>query len=69
MGKRMMDKKCLKCRWLKLEDVSSGICRKAKGKDAPRPRVKITDACDDWQNAGQQYHIRMGWLKNQMNGE
>lgn len=60
-----MRKECLKCKWLKLETTESGICRKEKGKDAPRPVVKVSDSCGDWQDAGQQYHIRMGWLKNQ----
>lgn len=60
-----MDRICLRCRWLKLDDVYSGICRKAKGKGAPRPLVKVTDSCGDWKDAGQQYHIRMGWIKSQ----
>jgi hypothetical protein len=61
----MVNKECLNCRWLKLDDIYSGICRKLQGKDAPRPMVKTTYSCGDWQNAGQQYHIRMGWIKNQ----
>ena len=64
-----MDKKCLKCRWFKMEDIHSGICRRIKGKDAPRPAVQATDTCDHWQDAGQQYHIRMGWIKGQKKKE
>ena len=64
-----MSKECLNCRWLKLNDIDSGICRKVKGKDAPRPMVKASDTCVDWQDAGQQYHIRMGWIKSQQKKE
>ncbi len=60
-----MNNECLHCKWLKLETLEAGICRREKGENALRPVVKITDTCTDWLDAGPQYHIRMGWIKNQ----
>lgn len=60
-----MEKVCIHCKFLKVEDVYSGVCRKVKGKDAPRPLMRHTDTCADWQDAGQQYSIRKGWIQAQ----
>lgn len=60
-----MKKECLNCRWFKMNDIHTGLCRKIKGNDAPRPVVKGGACCEDWQDAGPQYHIRVGWIKNQ----
>ncbi len=64
-----MEKVCLNCKFFKVDDVQSGVCRKVKGKDAPRPMKLHTDLCSDWQNAGQQYSIRVGWIQAQQNKE
>lgn len=60
-----MKKECLNCRWFKMNEVHAGVCRRLKGKDAARPAVLAVDTCGDWQDAGPQYHIRKGWIKNQ----
>jgi hypothetical protein len=60
-----MKKECLNCRWFKLNDIHVGLCRKVKGKGAPRPVVKGKECCGGWQDAGPQYHVRVGWIKNQ----
>ncbi len=60
-----MEKVCLNCKFLKVDDVQSGLCRKVKGTDAPRPLKLHTDTCADWQDAGQQYSIRKGWIQAQ----
>jgi hypothetical protein len=52
-----------------MDDIYSGICRKIKGRNSIRPAVKNGDSCCDWQDAGPQYHIRMGWIKNQKKKE
>lgn len=64
-----MGKVCLKCKFLKVEDVQSGVCRKVKGNDAPRPLKSHTDTCPDWQDAGQHYSIRKGWIQAQQKKE
>ncbi len=64
-----MASECLRCRWFKMDDINSGLCRRVKGEDAPRPVVQSGDTCADWQDAGQQYHIRMGWIKGQKKKE
>ncbi len=64
MGIRMKVE-CLRCRWFKMDNIHSGVCRRLKGKNAPRPMVKDVDTCSDWQDAGPQFHIRVGWIKNQ----
>ncbi len=60
-----MEKVCLNCKFFKVNDLETGICRRIKGKDAPRPAKGHGDSCADWQDAGQQYWIRQGWLKAQ----
>ncbi len=64
-----MEKVCLTCKFLKVDDVQSGVCRKVKGKDAPRPLKAHTDTCADWLDAGQQYSIRKGWIRAQQKKE
>ncbi|PLX50902.1 MAG: hypothetical protein C0613_02390 [Desulfobulbaceae bacterium] len=60
-----MEKVCLNCKFFKVDDLQSGVCRKIKGKEAPRPMQRHADTCGDWQDAGQQYSIRKGWLQAQ----
>jgi hypothetical protein len=60
-----MEKVCLGCKFFKVDDVQSGVCRKIKGKDAPRPLKGHADSCADWRDAGQQYLIRKGWIRAQ----
>lgn len=64
-----MEKVCLKCKFFKVDDVQSGVCRKVRGKDAPRPLKGHSDNCADWQDAGQQYSIRKGWIQAQQKKE
>lgn len=64
-----MGKKCLKCKFFKVDDMQSGVCRKIKGRDAPRPFKRHEDTCVDWLDAGQQYSIRKGWLQAQQKKE
>ncbi len=60
-----MAKSCLECHYFKVEDLQSGVCRLAKGTDAPRPLRRHGDSCEHWRDCGQQYHIRLGWLRAQ----
>lgn len=56
---------CLDCRNFSLQDTSSGVCKVVKGlADYP---VKATgDSCDQWRDCGQQYFIRIGWIKGEL---
>ncbi|MBU0681847.1 MAG: hypothetical protein KKD73_10545 [Proteobacteria bacterium] len=60
-----MEKVCLNCKFFKVDDLQAGVCRKVKGEGAPRPLKRHGDTCDGWQDAGQQYSIRMGWIMAQ----
>jgi hypothetical protein len=60
-----MEKVCLNCKFFRVDDLEAGVCRRIKEKDAPRPAKGHGDSCSDWQDAGQQYWIRQGWLKAQ----
>ncbi|MDK9707684.1 MAG: hypothetical protein OEL83_11605 [Desulforhopalus sp.] len=56
---------CLSCRFFHLQDTTVGICRIDKEMEIDYPRKKIDDQCSQWKNGGQQYFIRLGWIKAQ----
>ena len=60
---------CLSCKHYRLTDESSGVCRIDKcGKDQ-YPLKLNEDSCERWQDCGQQYYIRTGWIKAQKKKE
>lgn len=56
-----MNKDCLHCKHYRLDDIASGVCRVAK-MDVYPPR-RNEDTCPSWRDCGQQYYIRLGWIK------
>ena len=64
-----MKSTCIRCKYFKIEDSLSGFCRvqirKSRDKQAPKPMVKQDDTCENWEDCGQQYYIRLGWIKSQ----
>ena len=67
-----MKSTCLRCKFYKIEDIVSGVCRdqkKGSGNTPPRPMVKQDDTCEKWTDCGQQYYIRLGWIKSQKTAE
>ena len=59
-----IEKNCLRCKYFRLVDQLVGKC-KIDGKENPElPEMKLEETCSRWEDSGQQYHIRLGWLKN-----
>jgi hypothetical protein len=58
-------KMCLSCRYFRLEDIHSGVCRLDKALK-PYPMKLNSDLCDLWHTCGQQYYIRSGWIKSRL---
>ena len=56
---------CLNCKFYRLENISSGVCRVDKDIDKNYPQMQNDDCCPRWKNCGQQYYIRIGWIKGQ----
>ncbi len=56
-------KMCLSCKYFRLENVEKGICRVDKDQKKSYPIKEKGQACEKWQNCGQQYFIRLGWIK------
>jgi hypothetical protein len=54
---------CLSCKYFRLENVDSGLCRVDKASDKNYPDKRKNDDCVRWQDCGQQYFIRLGWIK------
>ena len=54
---------CLSCKYFRLESVEKGICRVDKENNKNYPTKKNDDVCARWQDCGQQYFIRLGWIK------
>lgn len=65
-----MKSTCMSCKFYKIEDAMTGYCRVTRsgktGKNKKdRPMVRQDHSCQEWQDCGQQYYIRLGWLKSQ----
>lgn len=60
---RGVNKCCLSCKFFRLEDVASGICRVEKVEGGAYPKKPKDDCCGRWRDSGQQYYIRVGWIK------
>lgn len=64
---------CMSCKYFKIEDPQSGYCRVSDtvaGKmSAPKKMVRAGDTCEKWEDCGQQYYIRLGWIKAYNNRE
>ncbi len=62
-----MKTSCLNCKFYKVKDALTGYCRaltkKTGDKEAGQPLVREHDSCREWIDCGQQYHIRLGWIK------
>jgi len=56
---------CLSCKHFRLERRESGLCRVEKDRAKNYPNKRPDEECLKWQNCGQQYFIRLGWLKAQ----
>lgn len=57
---------CLSCKYFRLESVEKGLCRVDKDTDKNYPVMEKNDDCARWHNCGQQYFIRLGWIKAQV---
>ena len=58
----------MNCKVFRLEGTQSGICRVDKTVEH-YPVRGIKDSCDMWIDAGQQYYIRLGWIKKTLEKE
>jgi len=58
-----VEKNCLSCKYFRLESVEKGICRVDKDRDKKYPVKHNNDDCARWEDCGQQYFIRLGWIK------
>lgn len=69
MATRNIKRVCLSCKNYRPLDESQGKCRLNKGTIDPAayPIMNHQDVCESWQDVGQQYHIRRGWVKGQRN--
>ncbi len=54
---------CISCKFYRLDNTESGVCRIDKDSSANYPQKRIDEQCFRWRNSGQQYFIRVGWIK------
>jgi hypothetical protein len=55
---------CLSCKFYHLQAMDSGICRVDKGGGGGEyPAKQPEELCPKWRDSGQQYFIRVGWIK------
>ena len=59
---------CLSCKYYTIKDQLNGFCRMENlttgNREAEKPMVEADNCCEKWQDCGQTYFIRLGWLKN-----
>ncbi len=60
---RGVKEQCLSCRFYHLRATDSGVCRVDKGGGGIYPVKQPEDLCPKWRDGGQQYFIRVGWIK------
>lgn len=62
-----MKQTCLNCQFYKVEDALSGYCRAETGKTPEKAQrmVRHDSICPAWVDCGQNYYIRLGWIKAQ----
>lgn len=65
---------CMSCKYFRIEDPMSGYCTVSGGTgkaSGPKAMVRGGDTCEQWADCGQQYYIRLGWIKayNKREGE
>ena len=62
-----VQKICLSCKFFRIRKSQAGLCRwtdrTASKAATTRPEVSLEHCCDNWEDAGQEYYIRLGWLK------
>ena len=71
---KMIDTTCIRCKFFRMQNSTEGTCRKLSQQtvsksDERKQRVKIDYSCEQWQDCGQQYYIRLGWIKGQAKQE
>lgn len=54
---------CLSCKFFRLVETELGLCRVEKMVEAGYPAKHPDDSCGKWRDSGQQYFIRVGWIK------
>jgi hypothetical protein len=54
---------CLSCKFFRLLETDSGVCRVDKGGGVDYPSKQTVEYCAKWRDSGQQYFIRVGWIK------
>jgi hypothetical protein len=66
MTRKTYDKICLSCKHFRPVDALRGKCRVDRAVIAASayPLMLHQDSCVSWKDAGQQYYIRVGWVKN-----
>ncbi|RJX20509.1 MAG: hypothetical protein C4563_06150 [Desulfobulbus sp.] len=61
----------MRCKHYKVEDAASGYCRAESALNADVNAKKVMvhhdHACQQWIDCGQNYYIRLGWLKARQN--
>lgn len=57
-------KECLSCKHYRLTDIDNGVCRVDKDSNKNYPTMRKEDSCSRWKDSGQQYYIRLGWIKS-----
>jgi len=71
MSRRTYDKICLSCRHFRPVDAHRGKCRVDRStiEASDYPLMAHRDSCESWKDAGQQYFIRVGWVKSMKESE
>lgn len=63
----MVKTTCLRCKYYRVINETEGVCRvngkESGNKKSMRPAVTADHSCNQWIDSGQQYYVRLGWIK------
>ena len=56
---------CIRCKFFRMKDADQGLCRVDRSRGAEEIKVLTVHTCGKWEDCGQQYYIRLGWIRGQ----
>ncbi len=56
---------CIRCKFFRMKSADQGLCRVKPSGQAEDVKVRTVHTCEKWEDCGQQYYIRLGWVRGQ----
>lgn len=66
-----VEKNCLSCKYYRLMSEVEGLCKvdRKNSQKKEYPKRDNHEICDKWTSCGQNFYIRMGWIKSKLSAQ